>query len=463
MKRSISTAVFVVAAFVMTVAAEAGVIVPTGMKLLTNDLTGQLSAVRDRQGRQCALVKVKVPFKGAKFDGDIRQENATGEYNVFVEDGNKYLKMFFPNCEPVMINFVTLMGKAVQAPLTYELTIDIDALGYDPASEGVQPVSFSVNPVPDVNVFVEVDRQKSIFSESGEARVLLLPGEYVYKVTAEGYETVSGRVKVESDANNSVNVLLRERGQLQAMRITVNDEIITLVPVRGGTFSMGSEDAQAFSRERPVHGVSVTGFYMADSEVTQGLWRKVMGSNPAQNAVGDNYPVENVSWEDCQEFIKRLNSLSGRNFRLPTEAEWEYAARGGSYANNYRYSGSDILDRVAWYTDNSGSGTHSVRTKLPNELGLYDMSGNVWEWVADIYSSGFYRKSPVDNPVNETTGNNRVYRGGGWNSDARDSRVTCRHDFAPTLRHATIGMRLLLPIVPPEPEPMPEPEPEPEL
>ena len=172
-----------------------------------------------------------------------------------------------------------------------------------------------------------------------------------------------------------------------------------MVEVRGGTFRMGATSEQgsdACDWEKPVHSVTLSGYNIGKTEVTQELWQAVMGSNPSRFK-GDNMPVECVSWDDCQEFIRKLNSLTSQNFRLPTEAEWEFACRGGNNSRGYKYSGSNYIDNVAWYDGNSGDKTHPVATKSPNELGIYDMSGNVWEWCNDWgggYSSCLLYTSP---------------------------------------------------------------------
>ena len=166
-----------------------------------------------------------------------------------------------------------------------------------------------------------------------------------------------------------------------------------------------------------------------------------MGSNPS-NWKGDNLPVERVSWNDAQEFITKLNQKTGAKFRLPTEAEWEYAARGGNKCNGYKYSGSNSIDNVAWYTSNSGSKTHQVGTKSPNELGIYDMSGNVWEWCQDWYVS--YSSGSQTNPRGASSGSIRVIRGGGWGNIARECRVSVRLSNPPGYGDGNGGFRLVL-------------------
>ncbi|MEF2644140.1 MAG: formylglycine-generating enzyme family protein [Paramuribaculum sp.] len=218
-----------------------------------------------------------------------------------------------------------------------------------------------------------------------------------------------------------------------------------MVWVDGGTFRMGSDDSDAESDEKPVHSVTVSDFSIGKYEVTQAQWKAVMGENNNPSWFkGDNLPVECVSWDDVQEFIRKLNALTGKRYRLPTEAEWEFAARGGNRSRGYKYSGSDNLSSVAWYTDNSGSKTHPVGTKSSNELGIYDMTGNVWEWCQDWYDSDYYSKSASTNPKGPATGSNRVCRGGCWNFNAGCCRVSYRCDFSPVFRSSGLGFRLAL-------------------
>ena len=218
-----------------------------------------------------------------------------------------------------------------------------------------------------------------------------------------------------------------------------------MVRVDGGTFTMGATSEQgsdAYSWEKPAHQVTLSSYYIGKTEVTQALWQAVMGSNPSI-CKGSNLPVECVSWEDCQTFIRKLNALTGKNFRMPTEAEWEFAARGGNNSRGYKYSGSNTLSNVAWYDDIMGSQTHPVGTKAPNELGLYDMSGNVWEWCSDWYGS--YSSSSQYNPTGPNSGSRRVYRGGNWfKGYARICRVSDRGSDTPTYLRDVLGLRLAL-------------------
>ena len=226
--------------------------------------------------------------------------------------------------------------------------------------------------------------------------------------------------------------------------ITVNGVSFKMIAVKGGTFTMGATSEQgsgADSDEKPTHSVTLSDYYIGETEVTQALWEAVMGSNPS-SWEGSNLPVESVSWEDCQEFISKLNSLTGENFSLPTEAEWEYAARGGNKSQGYKYSGSNVINRVAWYRDNSGDKTHPVKQKQANELGIYDMSGNVEEWCSDWLGS--YSSSSQTNPSGPSTGTYRVVRGGRWYEFARACRVSNRITCTYGDRHNGLGLRLAM-------------------
>ncbi|MGX7689501.1 formylglycine-generating enzyme family protein [Flectobacillus roseus] len=216
----------------------------------------------------------------------------------------------------------------------------------------------------------------------------------------------------------------------------------TLIPtvfVEGGTFQMGSTTGDP--AEQPVHSVTLSSFAIGKYEVTQAQWKTVMGVNPSIFSNCDDCPVEKVSWNDIQLFITRLNTLAGKIYRLPTEAEWEYAARGGKLSKGYTYSGSNTMDDVAWYYSNSSAKPHSVGQKMPNELGIYDMSGNVFEWCSDQY--GAYSSSSQTNPTGASSGTNRVSRGGSWADYPQYSRVAFRIDFTPDYRNSNLGFRVV--------------------
>lgn len=209
---------------------------------------------------------------------------------------------------------------------------------------------------------------------------------------------------------------------------------IEMVKIPDGTFQMGSNSND---NEKPVHTVTISSFYMGKYEVTQGQWNAVMGSNPSGSPKGDNYPVEKVSWNDCQEFIRRLNKKTGKQYRLPTEAEWEYACRA---MTTEELNGD--LDTVAWYSGNSGSMTHQVGQKQANAFGLYDMLGNVQEWCQDWYGS--YEGSSQVNPTGPALGSDHVGRGGFWCLDPRGVRAALRDRYLPGVRLGHLGFRLAL-------------------
>lgn len=215
---------------------------------------------------------------------------------------------------------------------------------------------------------------------------------------------------------------------------------MSFVWVEGGCFEMGS--ARGEDDEKPVHKVCVDGFWMGTFEVTQGEWEKVMGNNPSKFK-GSDRPVETVSWNDAQEYIARLNQQTEKRYGLPTEAQWEYAARGGVKSRGFEYAGSNVVNEVAWYNENSGGTTIPVGRKLPNELGLYDMSGNVWEWCLDWYDQGYYRWGPSDNPAGPDGGSLRVFRGGGWDSSPGSVRAANRGWDEPGGRFVDLGFRLV--------------------
>ena len=227
-----------------------------------------------------------------------------------------------------------------------------------------------------------------------------------------------------------------------------------MAKVDGGTFTMGAQntsasqpnyDSDADSDEKPTHSVTLSPYYIGKTEVTQQLWYVVMGSYPNISSTygrGDDYPVYNVTYSQCEQFIKKLNTLTGKTFRLPTEAEWEFAARGGKNTNGYKYSGNTTVGTVAWYGSNSSNKTHPVAQKTANEINVFDMSGNVWEWCSDWY--GNYSISSQTDPTGATSGSGHVIRGGAYNDAPTECRVTVRSYAAATSSFTTLGLRLVM-------------------
>ena len=359
-------------------------------KLAGSDLTAQTQPRKDLNDRNCALIKVGIGLQGVQFEGGImgNVENKTGEYWVYMPQGNRQLKVKHTNYAPVMVTFADYGVEKLESNRTYELIV----------------VTYPQYAITQNVTNQSLDSQQS---------------------TPQTHPTVS---------DNTIS-------------IPVKDGInIDMVRVEAGTFTMGAtpEMKNPDNDEKPTHRVTLTNdYYIGKYEVTQALWQTVMGNNPSEFK-GDNLPVETVSWYDCQEFISKLNRITGKMFRLPTEAEWEYAARGGNKSRGYQYSGSNNLSDVAWYDDNSSNTTHAVGTKQPNELGIYDMSGNVDEWCQDW--KGAYSSSSQVNPTGANSGSSRVIRGGSWDASAwgwgfRSSYRSCN---LPGNRYYGFGLRLVL-------------------
>ena len=343
--------------------------------------------------------------------------------------------------------------KTIQLAQQQKLDVAFDALS---AIQG----NLSVNFKPfgsDVYVDgVKVGQSPRVFNG-------VLVGNHNVEIRKSGYSTsrqtvmisegqtasISGSLTSSASSSNA-NVLSSSGTSLSGNTIIIpvkNGINIEMVKVEAGSFDMGATPEMRslqypYDDEKPDHRVTLTkNYYIGKYEVTQALWQVVMGNNPSRFK-GDDLPVERVSWKRCQDFISKLNSLTGKRFRLPTEAEWEYAARGGNKSRGYRYSGSNTLDDVAWYGDNSGSKTHAVGTKQPNELGIYDMSGNVSEWCQDW--RGSYSSSPQTNPTDAVSGSYRVDRGGSWLYSAWFSRSSSRGGRTPGGRDGDLGLRLVL-------------------
>lgn len=290
-------------------------------------------------------------------------------------------------------------------------------------------------------------------SEAEVSLTITVDGK-IYKASEMHMEGDVGKVKIGKGKRVTWNILQDFprglRGEAQWELTTSGGAFADAVTgmqfvfVKGGCFQMGDTFGGGEADEKPVHEVCVSDFNLGKYEVTQGQWREVMGSNPSHfTNCGDNCPVEKVSWNDVQDFISRLNSRSGKKYRLPTEAEWEYAARSGGKSEKWSGTSSESsLGDYAWYSSNSGSKTHSVGQKLPNGLGLHDMSGNVWEWCNDWY--GNYNSSDRDDPSGPSSGSYRVLRGGSW-YDPGFVRAADRDWNNPGNRNNDSGFRVALP------------------
>ena len=313
-------------------------------------------------------------------------------------------------------------------------------------------VTVSENQMLDVSEKLVTGKEVSI-STDGKGDKIYVDGVYIGASPASptlGF----GRheVKAVRDGKESrQTITVSPNGGATSVRLTfwgnrtftVKGVSFEMVAVKGGTFTMGctSEQGGDCDNDETSHRVTLSDYHIGKFAVTQRLWEAVMGSNPSYFN-GDDLPVENVSWNDAQEFIRKLNRETGANFRLPTEAEWEFAARGGNNSKGCKYSGGDNINNVAWYDGNSGGKTHAVGRKTPNELGIYDMSGNVWEWCQDWYGS--YGGGSQTAPSGPSSGSFRVLRGGSWINGARYCRVSSRNYYGPGSRGNNHGFRLAL-------------------
>ena len=286
----------------------------------------------------------------------------------------------------------------------------------------------------------------SLLCQAQVYQVLWSNGKAVYTIPADDFDSVSYEFAENIDVQYHIPNMFYQKHHINtynpnAQTFTVNGVSFAMVGVEGGTFTMGDDNNTR-------HQVTLSDYSIGETEVTQELWVAVMGHNPSYFS-GSKHPVDQVSWSDCQTFITRLNQLTGKQFRLPTEAEWEYAARGGKHSKGYKYSGSNILCSVGWARPSSGLETHTVRLKFPNELGLYDMSGNVWEWCQDWHED--YTNVPQTNPIGPAKGTNRLIRGGAFDNykagtvyEATECYPSFRNPQVPSLVYRTVGLRLVL-------------------
>ena len=281
----------------------------------------------------------------------------------------------------------------------------------------------------------------------------ILVGSHGIKLTKDNYFDYAETITINKGEHKQVKAQLKDRSASKT--ITVNEVSFTMKLVEGGTFQMGStpeQETEIVTWTNFAHGVTLSNYYIGETEVTQALWKAVMGTEPTQyggwteeHGRGDDYPAYLVSWHEAMEFIAKLNEKTGKDFRLPTEAEWEYAARGGNKSKSYKFAGGNDIDEVAWHKDTSGGMSHMVKRKAPNELGIYDMSGNVFEWCQDWCDFYTFSADPQIDPQGPQNGTNRVIRGGSWASSPKTCRASNRKEIAPERTTCDCGFRLCLP------------------
>ena len=447
--------------------------------LAATDISAQTQPRKDLNDEPCALVKVQFVGDILDVEGNVikplvKKGNETWAY---MTHGSQQMKVLTKDYLPIMVDFSNYGISQVEKNKTYVLVLIKPTGGVESVIQQKQSLIIRYTPS---TATVLVDN-KMVRGNNGVAKTTLPVGQHSFVVFCDGYESEEGTVKLKASAPSNLQITLmkesvgagianQQQSENQqssntyvasssnnssgtpsvasgsnAISIPVKDGIsIEMVKVEAGTFMMGatSEMKDPDDDEKPVHQVTLTNdYYMGKYEVTQALWEAVMGNNPSRFK-GENLPVETVNWNECQEFISKLNSMTGRKFRLPTEAEWEYAARGGKKSRDYQYSGSRKISDVARYGGNSGSKTHPVGTKQANELGIYDMSGNVCEWCSDWF--GCYSSSSQTDPTGSSSGSGRVRRGGSWFDFAGRCRLSYRYYYTPGSRSYRLGLRLAL-------------------
>lgn len=445
MKRIISFSIL----FISLVSLNAQTISVSGFYMDPSDLTANTAGtiVMDQNGHKCALIKIETTYTGFSFGagamGIVKTEQKVGEIWVYLPEGVKRLSVSHPQLG-VLCNYD--LGQTLKRARTYIMRLNTGESVSIKQTPDPQYILFKVTP-QNATVILDGD---TLITKNGTAEIKKEYGTYDYRVEARNYLPEIGKVTIkEQDSNIVFNVNLKSEigGENQpVLTFKVGNAYFSMMFVEGGTFQMGG-DPNSDPGSREIHQVTLSPFYIGETEVTQQLWMAVMGknNNPSVNE-GDNYPVTNICWDDCQDFLVELNKRTGRSFRLPTEAEWEYAAKGGGKSRSFKYSGSNVLGVVGWYHNNSSNVLHKVKTKQCNELGLYDMSGNVSEWCVDWF--GNYPSRPQVDPKGPTKGIQRVLRGGNVMSVMKQCGVAFREagitSSLPDINNNFVGFRIVL-------------------
>lgn len=440
-------------------------------RLEEGDATANLkgTTVVDRNGDKCALIKIETPKTGFSFEvgglGVQKMLQKTGQIWLYVPQGIKHITINHPKYTSFDYRFNIPIEKA----RTYVMKLNVLE------EMRTQRINIAFTPA---NATVLLD-DELIEATNGNISMDILQGVHKWNAVCPGYFSQSGTIVLSGNHTEKLTISLaannktiaavdrykpvqplpqggeaaneeEEAAELEPVTFNAGDIHFTMIPVKGGTFMMGATDEQenAEEDELPAHQVVLYDYYIGETEVTQELWEAVMGENPSDKGANDmmlgkKKPVQMVSWDMCQTFVEHLSELTGRKFRLPTEAEWEYAARGGAKTEGTQYSGGSALHQVGWDSDNSQTATHDVKSLRPNELGLYDMSGNVAEWCSDW--KGAYSSTPQSSPEGPQSGQRKVLRGGSWNSySSSECRTSARGANVPESKRNSIGLRLVM-------------------
>lgn len=423
--------------------------------LMGDDQTAKAAETKeiDQNGEVAALIKVKTSQTGFTFDGGalgiVKTAQKKGEIWVYIPRGAKKITIKHPLLGVLRDYY---FPTSIKAGLTYEMvlkTAEVETVGEKGSTSNVGEANISSTPgIADLYVDGElVGQTPQLLSD-------LKLGKHQVSMKKYGYFDYNGTLTVKAGETAKLNAVLKlnpdeplETDTIPEDKnrtITVGDIRFTMIYVEGGTYQMGGEKSltDLLDTEKYVHQETVKSFYIGETEVTQELWTAVMGDNPSRfNDKGKNMPVENISWDDSQEFIALLNQKTGMKFRLPSDAEWEFAARGGKKSKGYIYSGSNNIDEVAWHEGNSEGHTHEVKTKKPNELGIYDMSGNVQEFCQDEFFTNYRKEWSKDNPYKPFYG---TERNGCYNSGTQQCRNSYRWPATTDFAHPFKGLRLAL-------------------
>ena len=412
--------------FLLSITTDAQELVVKSFEKDIGDITArsETSAKLDGAKEFCAVIKVSIALQGVKFDTNsiVSQEymENQGEYWVYVSPGTEDLYVSHPQYKTLSVDFPEIL----EGKMTYRLVIERNDVNLPTAEVQIE------SNVEGAEVFID-----DISFGVTPCTVELTNGEHNLVLRKKGYNEEKTKIEVkvgDGIKQRPVFVQMYQEGTFSYKGISYE-----MINVQGGSFYMGSPEkpSGSFSYEHPIHEVNVKSFSIGRTEVTQALWKAIMGNNPS-TVQGDNLPVNNISWEDCQAFITKLNEITGKSFRLPTEAEWEYAAKGGNHQEGTNFAGSNSLSQVS-----RQGNLYPVASLKPNTLGIHDMSGNVSEWCQDWL--GRYEARKVFNPKGAERGVQRIHRGGGFDMEENFHKVYTRNYSRPKEVKASIGLRLV--------------------